>query len=187
MSKKKWCVGILKMIEVYSKCSQCNQYIDDTEKIIKSNWNDFFFTFPPTNSQLHIHCYSISLFFFCSLCLLSFLRIQSVLVMKSKEKRNCHEFVLKFVDSQLSRQNRRFFSYYIIMYIPSSFSNNKYANWVFFKYKPEFKRFSVCEEGASERQRIRGKLCYSCIVWGSHSSSLSTSLALPFFFIHLRI
>lgn len=27
------------------------------------------------------------------------------------------------------------------MYIPSSFSNNKYGNWAFFKNKPEFKRF----------------------------------------------
>lgn len=27
------------------------------------------------------------------------------------------------------------------MYIPSSFSNNKYGNWAFFKNKPEFERF----------------------------------------------
>lgn len=49
------------------------------------------------------------------------------------------------------RKNRRtlFFlssSYYIIMYIPSSFSNDKYGNWVFFKNKPEFKRFKFENE-----------------------------------------
>lgn len=57
------------------------------------------------------------------------------------------------------------FGYYIIMYIPPSFSNNKYANWVFFKYK----RFKFSRQSERERENVEMEVvdvAYVSVSWG---------------------